>query len=1018
MQNIPRLRLEVRRALQQADYSFYQRLRPDQVNEQYLWDQRLLPLLGYLSADQAVKVREALSLAYDAHSGQQRKSGEPFITHPVEVTRILAELKMDYECLVAGLLHDTVEDCSDVVGLDEIEFHFGRNVRRIVEGETKFCKLPSYLSSQAGGSSDSEGSGSGILRGLPLPRHAAAKRGGAAPAAANGAYPAAEGSNDAAAGAAGSSVREVSWGANGAGASSSNGASGSSSGGESSSDSSGSVEFLDPLEAEAFLLNGSYHPAADSRQSLDGPEESDELRPDASLEAGDGEEGANEEASPPPMPSTFTQSEGGRQPLLDLVLSTPGNDKPSRAQDIQFLFLAMTEEWRIIVVKLADRLHNMRTMGSMPPAKARKIAAETLEVFGPLARLLGLYSIKEELEELAFKYAYPQAYDSMRREVKRLWDAQSPVVEAARQQLEQRLEQDPYLRERVQGVRVTAARKALYSSWKKLLDSRKGAKDVRDLAQLLVVAEPAARGGALSLDYCSDKQLCYHVMGLVHSFWAPIPGTMKDYIATPKPNNYQSLHTTVVPTGIQVLAGANGKKPATMFPIEVQIRQVPVAGNPLNDPEHAAVEAGNMFQRTEAMNRVAELGIAVDTWAPPASGEGGGAGSASSRQPQGPANGSSSNGAGPPPLAQAGPSDGGQQPQRSWVESLWQWAQAYGSDDEGTEPPPPLRQQERQQQQQLESQQSSPGGSGAQYGVSRSGSSGSMNGSGPPMTEQQQQRRRQGAAGATGALQRLDPATMTRRINWLNSIRQWQEEFVGTLTAHEFIQCVTDDILGQGVFVFTPGGQIIRLPKGATVVDFAYHIHTQVGNAMAAAKVNSKVVAPDYELQNADVVEVVPYGGPVNASILRKHQEWYGVARTKTARHKIARFLRENSALAASKGINIATPGESGGAASAAQQQAQVSQTMWLVVQCDDRQGILAEVAQIIAENQFNIKSYSGSSDYSSDDASGVLNFALEGEDAHLAAMCRRLDTTAGIRRRAVGCELPAAAAAPLVRHI
>jgi hypothetical protein len=97
--------LTVPRLYLAALLQFYQRLRPGEVNEQYLWDQRLLPLLGYLTADQTVKVREALSLAYDAHSGQQRKSGEPFITHPVEVTRILAELKMDYECLVAGALH-------------------------------------------------------------------------------------------------------------------------------------------------------------------------------------------------------------------------------------------------------------------------------------------------------------------------------------------------------------------------------------------------------------------------------------------------------------------------------------------------------------------------------------------------------------------------------------------------------------------------------------------------------------------------------------------------------------------------------------------------------------------------------------------------------------------------------------------------------------------------------------------------------------------------------------------------
>jgi (p)ppGpp synthase/HD superfamily hydrolase len=117
---------------------------------------------------------------------------------------------------------------------------------------------------------------------------------------------------------------------------------------------------------------------------------------------------------------------------------------------------------RIIVVKLADRLHNMRTMAAMPPAKQRRIAQETLAVFAPLARLLGLYSIKEELEELSFKYALPAQYDQMRRSMSRLWDAQRPVVEAARAELQERLDNDPYLLARVEGVRVEACRKALY----------------------------------------------------------------------------------------------------------------------------------------------------------------------------------------------------------------------------------------------------------------------------------------------------------------------------------------------------------------------------------------------------------------------------------------------------------------------------------------------------------------------------------------------------------------------------
>ena len=240
-------------SIQPTDYSFYQRMRPSAIDETFLWERRLLPVLGYLPYEETARVREALSLAFDAHKGQRRKSGEPFITHPVEVTRILGELRMDWESLAAGLLHDTVEDCGDAVGLDEIGFAFGSAVKRIVEGETKFSKLPTH------------------------------------------------------------------------------------------------------------------HPEKISAAAA----------------------------------TEVTAKNQGQESSQDDILDPAAQAK---AQDLQFLFLAMTEEVRIIVVKLADRLHNMRTMDAMPPAKQRRIAQETLTVFAPLARLLGLYTVKEELEELSFKY--------------------------------------------------------------------------------------------------------------------------------------------------------------------------------------------------------------------------------------------------------------------------------------------------------------------------------------------------------------------------------------------------------------------------------------------------------------------------------------------------------------------------------------------------------------------------------------------------------------------------------------
>ncbi|EFN51639.1 hypothetical protein CHLNCDRAFT_59198 [Chlorella variabilis] len=460
-------------ALQVADYSFYQRLREGELTEDYLWETRLLPLLGYLSAAEATAVREALSLAYDAHSGQRRKSGEPFITHPVEVTRILAELRMDYESLVAGLLHDTVEDCGDVV--------------------------------------------------------------------------------------------------------------------------------------------------------------------------------------------------------------------------------------RIIVVKLADRLHNMRTMASMPPSKQRRIAQETLQVLF------------------------------------------CPCI--------------------------------MHANWRS--------------AQGSVGLGVTIRVVPTGLDLASALQN-----------GAVLPAVRRK-------------------SGVQLL-----------FPIEVQIR-------------------------TEAMNRLAENGIAVESWScadrswRAASGEDGigtldswftatsesnGSGSSSGSsgdewEAGGGAPLANGNGAGRGGAARgAGAAATAADSARRFPFNLGMLVASMAG---GAKQP---------QQQAPRGANGSSNGAGGANGNGRAALNGAA------------------AGGAAAALSSgegvlgegaIDPQVLSRRINWLKSIREWQSEFVGTLTASEFVECVTDDLLGQSVFVFTPSGEVVRLPKGATVIDFAYHIHTEMGNTMVAAKVNGKVVSADRELQNA-----------------------------------------------------------------------------------------------------------------------------------------------------------------------
>jgi len=235
-----------------------------------------------------------------------------------------------------------------------------------------------------------------------------------------------------------------------------------------------------------------------------------------------------------------------------------------------------------------------------------------------------------------------------------------------------------------------------------------------------------------------------------------------------------------------------------------------------------------------------------------------------------------------------------------------------------------------------------------------------------------------------------EASTLTRRINWLNSIRQWQEEFVDTLTAQEFVDCVTDDFLGQGVFVFTPSGQVMRLPKGASVVDFAYHIHTDVGNTMVTARVNGKIVPAEHRLGNAEVVEVITYNGPTNANIVRRHKQWLDAAQTKSARHKILKFLKDNADLLP-KGF-----GSSDHSGSSDEEDLRIDRiegfngngvgtgketrirTCWVTISCLDRPSLLADISNVISRYNQNILSYEGRR-VEKGDRKFVMKFQLEG---------------------------------------
>ncbi|KAI3668296.1 hypothetical protein L6452_43373 [Arctium lappa] len=546
----------------------------DDLSAERLWED-LKPAISYLTSDELELVHNALKLAFEAHDGQKRRSGEPFIVHPVEVARILGELELDWESIAAGLLHDTVED-TNVVTFERIEKEFGVTVRHIVEGETKVSKL-------------------------------------------------------------------------------------------------------------------------------------------------------------------------GKLKCKNEIVSV----QDVKAEDLRQMFLAMTEEVRVIIVKLADRLHNMRTLSHMPLHKQSSIAVETLQVFAPLAKLLGMYQIKSELENLSFMYTNPQDYGKIKRRVAELYKDHEKEIEEANKLLIKKIEDDQFLNLMTLKTEVQSVCKEPYSIYKSVLKSRGSINEVNQIAQLRIIVKPKPCVGIGPL--CNAQQVCYHVLGLVHEIWTPIPRAMKDYIATPKPNGYQSLHTTVIPFLYE-----------STFRLEVQIR-------------------------TEEMNLIADRGIAAHY-----SG-------------------------------------------KVFVNDLVR--HTMSNDDRNM---------------------------------------------------------RRKTAG-------LNNANVALRIGWLNAIREWQQEFVGNMSSREFVDTVTKDLLGSRVFVFTPRGEIKNLPKGATVIDYAYMIHTEIGNKMVAAKVNGNLVPPLHVLANAEVVEIVTYNGLSSKSAFQRHKQWLQHAKTRSARHKIMKFLREQAALSASE---------------------------------------------------------------------------------------------------------------------
>ncbi|MDF9401315.1 bifunctional GTP diphosphokinase/guanosine-3',5'-bis pyrophosphate 3'-pyrophosphohydrolase [Vibrio sp. 1180_3] len=475
----------------------------------YLFDSLKDVVQEYLTEPQVEALRQSYVVAREAHEGQTRSSGEPYIIHPVAVSRILAEMRLDLETLQAALLHDVIEDCD--VTKDDLENQFGHAVAELVDGVSKLDKL----------------------------------------------------------------------------------------------------KFRDRKEAQA--------------------------------------------------------------------------------ENFRKMVLAMVQDIRVILIKLADRTHNMRTLGALRPDKKRRIARETLEIYAPLAHRLGIHNIKTELEELGFEALYPNRYRVLKEVVKSARGNRKEMIQRIHSEIEGRL-QDVNLQ-----VRVVGREKNLFSIYNKMKTKEQRFHTIMDIYAFRVIVDSA--------------DTCYRVLGQVHSLYKPRPGRMKDYIAVPKANGYQSLHTSMV--------GPHG------VPVEVQIR-------------------------TEDMDQMADKGVAAH------------------------------------------------------------WSYKGNGDRTGT-------------------------------------------------------------------------TAQIKAQRWMQSLLELQQSAGNSF---EFIENVKSDLFPDEIYVFTPKGRIVELPVGATAVDFAYAVHTDVGNTCVGTRVDRNPYPLSKALKNGQTIEIISAPGA------RPNAAWLNYVVTSRARTKIRQVLK------------------------------------------------------------------------------------------------------------------------------
>src|SRR5438128_7506520 len=358
-----------------------------------------------------------------------------------------------------------------------------------------------------------------------------------------------------------------------------------------------------------------------------------------------------------------------------------------QAENVRKMLLAMVHDVRVVVVKLADRLHNMRTIEFLPPDKQQRIARETLDIYAPIAHRLGMGAIRNELEDLSFRCLEPESYLALHKEVLDKAEVHNRFLEEVQSTIRTKLVENGIPAE------LEARRKSLYSLHRKIVRQGRGLEQIYDLLAVRVVTD--------------SERSCYAALGVVHHIWRPVPGRFKDYIAMPRPNLYQSLHTTVLHSG---------------QPFELQIR-------------------------TQEMHRLAEEGVAAH----------------------------------------------------------WKYK-----------------------------------------------------------------------AGKPGS------ADDDQRITWMRQLIEWSQELQ---EPGEFLTTLKVDLAPVEVYAFTPKGRVLELPRGATPVDFAYMVHTEVGHQCVGAKVNGQMVSLRHEIQSGDVVEILTQKGH------HPSRDWLSFVKSSSAKSKIRHWI-------------------------------------------------------------------------------------------------------------------------------